>query len=113
MPSRILVEEPIDPRTAALLREQGHDAVHGEETIGKGARDRPIARAAGQEDRLVLTNETDFLDVDRHHDISGRYCPDNAMRVHDIATPIGELESTIPDQRERSRVTWITDAALS
>ena len=113
MPYRILVDENIDPRTAALLREQGHDAVHVEETIGKGTRDQPIARAARQEGRLLLTNDTDFLDADRRHDVSVLYCPDNAMRAHDIARLIGELESTIPDQRDLPGVTWITDAELS
>jgi predicted nuclease of predicted toxin-antitoxin system len=60
-----LVDENIDPQTAELLREQGHDAVHIKEALGKGAEDLPIVEYAHENDYLVLTNDTDFLRPDQ------------------------------------------------
>ena len=113
MAYRILVDENIDPQTAELLRDKGHDAVHIEETLGKGVEDPPIVEHALENDYLVLTNDTDFLRPGRRQDVSVLYCPANAMRAHEIVALIGELETIIPDQTDLPAVTWITDEALS
>lgn len=60
MAYRILVDENIDPQTADLLCDQGHDATHVEEALGKGTEDPPIVDHARENGYLVLTNDTDF-----------------------------------------------------
>lgn len=81
MAYRILVDENLDPRTAGLLRDRGHDAAHVEETLGKGAEDPPIARYARRNDFVLLTNDADFLRPDRREGLQILYCPERYSTV--------------------------------
>lgn len=65
---RILVDENLDPQTVLFCRNRGHDAVHVEETLGKGTDDEVIAEYARNEDYVVVTNDRDFLDPERIED---------------------------------------------
>lgn len=82
---RVLVDENVDPSTAELLRDQGHEARHIEDTLGKGTADPLIADHARQHDYLVLTNDADFLRPERRRGLTVLYVPENTMRAHEIA----------------------------
>ena len=57
---RFLIDMPVSPRVAAWLVEQGHDAVHAM-AVGLGrASDREVLDRALQDNRLVVTADTDF-----------------------------------------------------
>ncbi|WP_157972566.1 DUF5615 family PIN-like protein [Saliphagus sp. LR7] len=109
MPYRILVDENIDPQTTDRLREQGHDATHIETTLGKGTEDPTVAAHAREHGYVVLTNDTDFLRPERRQGLTVLYCPENAMRAHEVASLIGELETVVPEQDDLPAVTWVTD----
>jgi len=57
---RFLVDMPVSPRVAAWLTEEGHDAVHAVDLGLGGAADREILDRAVQEERIVVTADTDF-----------------------------------------------------
>lgn len=109
MAYRILVDENVDPQTADLLREEDHDAVHIEGTLGKGTEDPEIAAHAREHGYVVLTNDTDFLRPERREGVKVLYCPDNAMRADEIVALVGDLETMIPNQADLPAVTWVTD----
>lgn len=113
MPYRILVDENLDPRTAGLLRDRGHDAINVEAALGKGTADPAIARYAETIDALVLTNDADFLRPELREALSILYCPDNTMRAHRIATHIEDLAELVPNQDALPDVTWITETDRS
>jgi predicted nuclease of predicted toxin-antitoxin system len=57
---KLLVDESLARRVADLLRDAAHDAVHAADRGLLGARDEVVMAAARQEDRVVVTADTDF-----------------------------------------------------
>ncbi|GAB3685878.1 hypothetical protein GCM10028857_17070 [Salinarchaeum chitinilyticum] len=60
---RILADENIDRQVVDGLRAEGHDVEHVDdhESLQKGVRDETIAAHAIETDRVLLTNDDDFL----------------------------------------------------
>jgi len=57
---RFLVDNPVSPLAAASLCRDGHDAVHVLDYGLQAASDAAIFEHASQEDRIVVTSDTDF-----------------------------------------------------
>ena len=57
---KFLVDMPVSPRVAAWLTEQGHDAVHAAAKGLAQAPDSELLDRAVQEERIVITADTDF-----------------------------------------------------
>ena len=57
---KFLVDMPISPGLSALLREEGHDAVHAAETGLARATDEVLLATARREDRVIITADLDF-----------------------------------------------------
>jgi predicted nuclease of predicted toxin-antitoxin system len=57
---KILLDEGLPARTAALLRERGIDAVHLTEIANPGTPDESILTEAKRSGRVVVTLDTDF-----------------------------------------------------
>jgi len=57
---RLLVDQNIAARVADLLRRAGHDAVHVSELGLQRAEDDEILRVALAEDRVIVSEDTDF-----------------------------------------------------
>jgi predicted nuclease of predicted toxin-antitoxin system len=57
---KILLDEGLPRRAAALLREQGTDAVHVTEILDSSTADLAIIEEARAEERVVVTLDADF-----------------------------------------------------
>jgi predicted nuclease of predicted toxin-antitoxin system len=57
---RFLVDESLARRVAALLADAGHDAIHVSDRELLGETDETVLATAHQEDRVVVTADTDF-----------------------------------------------------
>jgi predicted nuclease of predicted toxin-antitoxin system len=57
---RVLVDNPLSPFVASLLRDAGHDAVHVLDYGLHAAPDEAIFERAIQEDRVIVSLDTDF-----------------------------------------------------
>ncbi|HEX41747.1 MAG TPA: hypothetical protein ENN81_06760, partial [Phycisphaerales bacterium] len=57
---RFLVDNPISPKVAEALRNLGHDAVHVQDYRMQCDSDVRIVDRAHQEQRIVITADTDF-----------------------------------------------------
>lgn len=107
MPYRILVDENLDPQTALFLQRRGHDALHVQRDVGKGATDSDIAAYAREHGRVVLTNDRDFLDPERSRGLTVLMVPDNEVTATEIVETVDELATHVPDPAELGRVTWL------
>lgn len=57
---KLLVDESLASRVASLLVDAGHDAIHVADRNLLGASDETVLATAHQEDRVVVTADTDF-----------------------------------------------------
>lgn len=57
---RLLIDQNIAQRVAALLRDAGHDAVHVADRGLSAAEDHEILELARAEERVVVSEDTDF-----------------------------------------------------
>jgi predicted nuclease of predicted toxin-antitoxin system len=60
---RLLLDENLSPHQAAILREQGHDAVAVLEIGLSGQPDEKIREYAISENRVLLTLDVDFANI--------------------------------------------------
>lgn len=57
---KFLIDQNRSPHLAKLLRDAGHDAVHTSELGLERAEDRELLLLAAEEDRIVVSGDTDF-----------------------------------------------------
>jgi len=57
---RFLVDNPVSPLVADMLRQAGHDAVHVREYRLQAAADAVIFERASEENRIIVSADTDF-----------------------------------------------------
>lgn len=57
---RFLIDNALSPTLCLQLREAGHDAVHARDRGLQAAEDEVLFRLAGEEDRILVSADTDF-----------------------------------------------------
>ena len=59
-PVRFLIDRALSPAVATELGRAGHDAVHVRELGDAGRLDKEIFDHAAQDDRVIISGDTDF-----------------------------------------------------
>jgi len=90
---RFLLDENVDPEVGALLKRDGHDAVHVQEVddLGKQSHDHEVAAHARRSNRYVLTRDDDFygeLDDDLP---TLFFAPDQRLPPHRIVAIVAAI----------------------
>jgi len=107
MSYRILCDENAEPQVVLYLERQGHTAVYVPEVLGKGATDAEIAERARKKDRVVLTNDKDFLDTNRFPNVTVLYYSYNEASAYEIAEAVEEVAENVPEQSQLPRTVWL------
>jgi predicted nuclease of predicted toxin-antitoxin system len=115
---RFLVDNPVSAVVAETLRTSGHDAIHVRDYGLQAAADPAVLQRASQENRIVITADTDFgLLLARlgtrkpsvillHHSLSHR--PTDQAKL--LLDNLGDLESALDEgslivlERGRARI---------
>lgn len=113
MAYRIICDEHIEQQIVTYLEREGHDAIHVETALSLSADDTDIAAYAREEDRVVLTNDDDFLDTDEFPKITVLYYPDNELPEHELAMMVSELTIYYPTQADLPHEVFVTEGYLS
>lgn len=102
---RLLVDNALSPRLAEGLRAAGHDAVHVRDLGLRSAPDEEIFDLAASEERVVISEDTDFgtllglRDTSKPSVILFRHMPDRSaagllsILLRNIATVEADLET--------------------
>ena len=106
---RVLRDESGDPQTVRYLERDGHDAEHVGDTVGLGTDDRIIAEYAVEHDRVLLTNDTDFLDVERDPDTRVLLFTNNRVDAYELASMVERLTSSYPEQDDPPREFYLSE----
>lgn len=71
MSLRLLLDEHVEHETMHRLDKRGHDIQHVDlhDTLQKGDGDNDLAAYSGSEERIIVTYDDDFVDIDdaRYH----------------------------------------------
>ena len=97
MEYRVLVDENTSPRVVASLRNTGIPAKHITNVLSEGVDDETIATYAHENDAIVLTHDSDFLDPETRSGVSVLYHADDTMGSSDIADHVVKLIEWVPD----------------
>lgn len=102
---RLLIDNALSPRLAEGLRDAGHDVVHVRDIDLQSAADDEIFAAAARDDRIVVSEDTDFgtllslRDSAKPSVIVFRHMPDRSasallsILLINIASIEGDLET--------------------
>lgn len=94
MTYRLLADENVERATITYLRKLGHDveAVGSIDDLGLGATDEAIASYARTHDRVILTQDDDFVtDLDIETTAGVLFQPDQTLTARDVGDIIHEL----------------------
>ena len=101
MTFRVLADENVDHRVVFRLEHYGHDAVHVDlaSELGKGSDDHCIAQHSLESDRLILTNDLDFLTDFSTEDYRGvLFITEDTLTTSEIAEIVHEISKRIEQE---------------
>lgn len=108
MTVRFLCDENVEEETLVHLRNEGIQAVHVSEKPGSSAPDPSVANTAIEEDAILLTNDSDFLDRERFPELRAFYYPRNDLPAHRVADRIVRVIDSYPDVESLPDVFFLT-----
>jgi predicted nuclease of predicted toxin-antitoxin system len=109
MAYRILCDENVDPQTVRYLERDGHEATHVSDALSLSADDSEIATYARENDSVILTNDSDFLDSMLFPDVTVLLYTNNRAPAHELATLVAKLTEYYPSQDDLPREFYLTE----
>jgi predicted nuclease of predicted toxin-antitoxin system len=103
------LDEHVDPAVAVALRQRGIDATTAQESGLQGADDGSHLDLAREDDRVVVTNDTDFLRLHRqgvpHAGIA--YFSDQSRSIGELIRMLVLMHEIVDPADMRGRVEFI------
>ncbi|MBS1263006.1 MAG: hypothetical protein MAG715_00173 [Methanonatronarchaeales archaeon] len=96
MAYRVLCDENVDPQVTRYLEKEGNVGVHVRDELGTGTTDAEIARYAAENNYVLPTNDSDFLDEEEYGNLKVLYFPDNRTLAYDLASLVAKNSLTLP-----------------
>jgi predicted nuclease of predicted toxin-antitoxin system len=109
MTYRILCDENVEPQTVRYLKRDGHEATHVRDALSLSVDDTEIVTYARENDSVILTNDTDFLDSAAFPDVTVLLYTNNRTPAHELAAMIGKLTRYYPSQDDLPREFYLTE----
>jgi predicted nuclease of predicted toxin-antitoxin system len=109
MAYRILCDENVDPHTVQYLEREGHEAIHVGEALALGVDDHEVAAYAHENEMVILTNDTDFLDPSLYPDQTVLFYTNNRIPAYELAALVTELTEYYPSQDDLPHELYISD----
>lgn len=97
---KLIADEHIPPAFVKALRGEGYDVVDIDETVGLGTEDEEVLDYATEQDRVILSEDTDFRGADRTLDLDvhpGILACDTAAKPGSIITAIRRIDASSDD----------------
>lgn len=101
MSHRLLLDENVEHEVQYRLRHYGYDVAHVdfEPTLGKGASDESLADFSRDQERLIVTDDDDFvLDIDEDAFHGVLYLPDASAPAADVADMVHAMLEVHPQE---------------
>lgn len=111
---RFVLDENVEHEVAHRLENYGHDVKHVDfvPELGKGTTDRSIARYSLDTDRVIVTDDDDFvLDVDDGTYRAALYVADAALAVERVADIVHAVSQQYP-QAELQGLEYVDEGWL-
>jgi len=105
-----LLDENIPAALADKLDKAGHDVerVVDVSELGEGVDDTMLRLYAVEADRLIVTNDDDFVQMPADSHSGVFYVPDQSLPPHELYRIIQRVIETFPDREAMETVTYIT-----
>lgn len=97
---KFIADEHIPPAFVKSLRGEGYDVVEIDETVGLGTNDDSILKYAIEQDRVIISEDTDFRGADSTLDIEthpGILACDTAAAPGAIVTAVRRIDESADD----------------
>ena len=94
---RLLADENIEQATITHLQQLDHDVewIGGVTELGLGVSDDVIATYAAREDRLILTQDDDFLAIAANRSVGVLFQTEETLSAREVGDIIDELSDHI------------------
>jgi predicted nuclease of predicted toxin-antitoxin system len=102
---KLLCDENIKTSILNLLGQEGHDTTRVQSALEIGFDDEDIIEHCRSDDRVLLTNDEDFLAFDHHSGIL--YLTEQTTPPRAVATAIRNIERHLPEDVLRETVVHV------
>lgn len=92
------------------LRANGHDVVWVDSGYEEGTTDAAHLERSENEDRVILSNDSDFLRIHDEYDHAGIvFYGDQSVPVTEFIRGIKRIERLVPEEELRGNVLWLDE----
>lgn len=106
----MLLEENVSRQVGRYVEREGHDAVHVVDALDPGVEDATaIAPYAVETDRIVVTEDTDFLAMEPSAHADVFFLSTHAVDEFDVATAIVAVGDAVPSRSDLQNVVFLDD----
>lgn len=104
----VLLDENFDRQVISYIETEGHYGEHVVDVLGPGAGDATdIAPYARSNDMIVLTKDTDFLEMDENDHAGVLFLVDHRRSAYEIASAVITIAEVFPDRDHLRSIEYV------